>query len=121
MIPNVQLEIINSIILYFVASSGFTACIYPKKYLVEKMMIININGCHEPGIIILLLLICIGGLSKNCQLTIIEIISTIKNNIKSFTLEYPFIENNKKTTGAINDLGGDITLCLVALTPIKIK
>ncbi|WP_425363434.1 hypothetical protein [Candidatus Tisiphia endosymbiont of Hybos culiciformis] len=58
---------------------------------------------------------------KNCQLTIIETISTIKNNIKSFTLEYPFIENNKKTTGTINNLGGEIILCLVALTPIKIK
>ncbi|BFD46359.1 MAG: hypothetical protein DMENIID0002_10050 [Rickettsia endosymbiont of Sergentomyia squamirostris] len=92
MIPSTQLDIINSIILYFGGSSRFTALIYPKKYFIEKMISINIRGCHEPGIIIKLLLTCIRGLSQNRQLIIIEIISNIQNNVKSCTLlENPFI------------------------------
>ncbi|WP_342272004.1 hypothetical protein [Candidatus Tisiphia endosymbiont of Parasteatoda lunata] len=56
------------------------------------MISINIRGCHEPGIIIKLLLTCIRSLSQNRQLIIIEIISNIQNNIKSCTLlENPFI------------------------------
>jgi hypothetical protein len=85
MIPSTQLDIINSIILYFGANSRFTALIYPEKYFIEKMISINIRGCHEPGMIIKLLLTCIRGLSKNRQLIIIEIISNIQNNVKSCT------------------------------------
>lgn len=95
---------------------------YPKKYFIENMTIINNKGCHEPGIIKVLLSISTEGGLNNFKLIKMEIVVNTKTNKRSSILFSCFIKKAKNTTGIINSfIGYKTTLGFVALIPMNIR